>query len=73
MADDTKYCIDCKHVVLPPNGDREFARCGKFEAVTSVDRYTAPEFNQTGPLYTSTVRLDPDKCGPEANLFEAKP
>jgi hypothetical protein len=62
-----KFCKDCKHIVLGGTA-MTYAKCSKSKQVSPqflVDAIPATEFS-----YCSTMRMDGQRCGPDAALFE---
>jgi hypothetical protein len=64
---DEKFCRDCRHILISDSGIA-FARCGKAPMRTS--RVTGE------PVYPYCEEprssLEPDACGPDGALWDAK-
>jgi hypothetical protein len=66
-----KYCIDCKHVHVPANGDEQYSTCGMARRMDEGKQFISPRMEGEFS-YCSTQRGQVGACGSEAKLFEPK-
>jgi hypothetical protein len=70
-----RYCENCRFCIVPESGLR-YARCERAGIRDDGAHYISPKFAGPKPdEFCSTVRSStaPDRCGPSALWFEAKP
>jgi hypothetical protein len=63
-----KFCINCKHILVPESGDKKYSRCNynpKLSLVTGL-----PEEVELIFCSVSRESIDPLKCGADARFYE---
>ena len=65
-----KFCIDCKHAVIPEKEHPKYTRCKYNNPISLV----TGEIEVTELLFCQVVRqsVDPLKCGVEGRFYEEK-